>query len=183
MFVEQSGSGRIGGRVSVLEERVGTAADLDGALLIALETTIPRYIQTIRRALDDFGDDVALTLPQFRCLKAIAAQGVTLTTHLARQVQVTVPTMTSRLDGLVERGLVQRQPDPLSRRQVRVSLTAAGDELLARYQAAIAARLSEVLAPLSTDARARLLSALDDLDTVLVAAAERRIEEIAARDG
>jgi DNA-binding MarR family transcriptional regulator len=162
---------------------VGTAADLDGALLIALETTIPRYIQTIRRALDDFGDDVALTLPQFRCLKAISAQGATLTTHLARQVQVTVPTMTSRLDGLVERGLVQRQPDPLSRRQVRVSLTAAGEELLARYQAAIAARLSEVLAPLSTDARARLLSALDDLDTVLVAAAERRVERLAARDG
>ncbi|HEY8599679.1 MAG TPA: MarR family transcriptional regulator [Thermomicrobiales bacterium] len=168
----------------VLPERVLDAnADLDSALLIALETTIPRYIQTIRRALDDFGDDVALTLPQFRCLKAIAAQGVTLTTHLARQIQVTVPTMTSRLDGLVERGLVQRQPDPLSRRQVRVSLTAAGDALLARYQAAIATRLGEVLAPLSADARARLLSALDDLDSALVVAAERRVEEPAARDG
>jgi DNA-binding MarR family transcriptional regulator len=66
---------------------------------------------------------------------------------------------------------------------VRVSLTTTGEELLARYQAAIAARLSEVLAPLSTDARARLLSALDDLDTVLVAAAERRVERLAARDG
>ncbi len=160
-----------------------TDADLDGALLLALETTLPRYIQTIRRALDDVGDDVALTLPQFRCLKAIAAQGVTLTTYLARQIQVTVPTMTSRLDGLVERGLVQRQPDPRSRRQVQVSLTAAGEVLLARYQATIAARLSEVLTPLSTEARARLLAALGDLDTVLVEAAERRVEELAARDG
>jgi DNA-binding MarR family transcriptional regulator len=91
--------------------------------------------------------------------------------------------MTSRLDGLVERGLVQRQPDPRSRRQVQVSLTATGDALLARYQAAIAARLGEVLTPLSTEARARLLVALGDLDTVLVAAAERRVEELAARDG
>lgn len=171
------------GRESVPEGTLATDADLDGALLIALETTIPRYIQTIRRALDDVDDAAALTLPQFRCLKAIAAQGVTLTTHLARQIQVTVPTMTSRLDGLVERGLVQRQPDPLSRRQVRVSLTAAGDALLARYQAVIAARLSEVLSPLSTESRARLLVALDDLDTALMAAAERRVEELAARDG
>ncbi len=170
-------------RQSAPDDALGTNADLDGALLVALETTIPRYIQTIRRALDDFGDDVALTLPQFRCLKAIAAQGVTLTTHLARQIQVTVPTMTSRLDGLVERGLVQRQPDPLSRRQIRVSLTVAGSELLARYQAAIAARFSEVLTPLPTESRARLLGALDDLDTALVAAAERRVEELAARDG
>jgi len=171
------------GRESAPAGIAATDAELDGALLIALETTIPRYIQTILRALDDFGDDVALTLPQFRCLKAIAAQGVTLTTHLARQVQVTVPTMTSRLDGLVERGLVQRQPDPRSRRQVQVSLTATGDALLARYQAAIAARLGEVLTPLSTEARARLLVALGDLDTILVAAAERRVEELAARDG
>lgn len=171
------------GQESVPERSPTTGADLDGALLLALEAAIPRYIQTTRRALDDVDGDVAITLPQFRCLKAIAAQGVTLTTHLARQIQVTVPTMTSRLDGLVERGLVQRQPDPLSRRQIRVSLTAAGDALVVRYQAAITARLSEILMPLPTESRERLLVALSDLDRALVAAAERRAEEFAARDG
>lgn len=144
-------------------------ADLDAALLVALETTIPRYIQTIRRAIEEVEGETQLTMPQVRCLQVIAAREVTLTTHLARQLQVTVPTMTSRLDGLVERGLVQRQPDPLSRRQVRVSLTPAGTKLLRRYQAIIDARLHALLAPLPVAARARLLAALDDLAAVLAA--------------
>lgn len=142
-------------------------ADLDAALLVALETTIPRYIRVIRRAIEEVEGEIPLTMPQFRCLQAVAARGVTLTTHLARQLQVTVPTMTSRLDGLVERGLVQRQPDPQSRRQVRVSLTPDGDVLLRRYQAIIDAQLHELLAPLSGAARARLLAALADLAAVL----------------
>lgn len=141
--------------------------DLDAALIVALETTIPRYIQTIRRAIDEVEGDIPLTMPQFRCLQVVAARGVTLTTHLARQLQVTVPTMTSRLDGLVERGLVQRQPDPQSRRQVRVSLTPAGRDLLRRYQGIIDARLHALLAPLSGEARARLLAALGDLAALL----------------
>src|SRR5262245_61502190 len=119
--------------------------ELDAALLATLETTIPRYIRTIRRAIEEVEGEIPLTLPQFRCLQAVAARGVTLTTHLARQMQVTVPTMTSRLDGLVERGLVQRQPDPLSRRQVQVSLTPAGVALLGRYQAFIDARLHDLI--------------------------------------
>src|SRR4051794_5273185 len=159
------------------------ATALDTALLAALETTIPRYIQTIRRALEEVEGEMPLTLPQFRCLQAVAARGVTLTTHLARQMQVTVPTMTSRLDGLVERGLVQRQPDPLSRRQVQVSLTPAGKALLGRYQAIIDARLLTLLGPLPVADRARLLAALQDLATVLAppgsgdCAGERRCEK------
>ena len=151
---------------------VTAGTDLDTALLAALETAIPRYIRTTRRALEEVEGEIPLTLPQFRCLQAVAARGVTLTTHLARQLQVTVPTMTSRLDGLVERGLVQRQPDPQSRRQVRVSLTPDGELLLRRYQAIIDARLQALLAPLSGEARARLLAALADLASVLAAPAD-----------
>ena len=135
-------------------------------MLEALERTIPRYIQTIRAVLEAADDDAALTLPQYRCLKLIAEERTTLTTHLARRMQVTVPTMTSRLDGLVERGLVERQPDPRSRRQIRVTLTPAGWALVERYQAAITARLGELLLPLAATARQRLLDALGDLDTV-----------------
>lgn len=155
----------------------------DEALFDALERTIPRYIQTIRAVLDAVGGEVALTLPQYRCLKLIGEQGVTLTTHLARRMQVTVPTMTSRLDGLVERALVQRQPDPLSRRQIHVSLTKGGEALLDRYQAAITARLGELLAPLSSATRQRLLDALGDLDTALHGEGASEPAVVAARDG
>ena len=53
----------------------------DAALLEALERTIPRYIQTIRAVLEAVDDDAALTLPQYRCLKLIAEERATLTTH------------------------------------------------------------------------------------------------------
>lgn len=155
----------------------------DAALFDALERAIPRYIQTIRAVCDGIGGEAALTLPQYRCRKLIGEQGVTLTTQLARRMQVTVPTMTSRLDGLVERGLVQRRPDPLSRRQIHVSLTAGGGAMLNRYRAAITARLGELLASLSAATRQRLLDALGDLDAALQGKAASEPVIVAARDG
>lgn len=59
--------------------------------------------------------------------------------RLVAETLVTSGTMTNRVDRLVERGLVERRPDPHDRRGVLVSLTASGrrtvdaalDELLA----------------------------------------------------
>jgi len=46
--------------------------------------------------------------------------------QLATQTMVTSGTMTTRVDRLLERGLVNRSPDPNDRRGVRVQLTDAG---------------------------------------------------------
>ncbi len=46
--------------------------------------------------------------------------------QLATQTLVTSGTMTNRVDRLVDRGFVQRSPDPHDRRGVRVQLTDAG---------------------------------------------------------
>jgi DNA-binding MarR family transcriptional regulator len=143
------------------------------ALIRALEETIPRYVQTLRRVIEEAEGRDSLTLPQYRCLQAVAARGSTLTTHLARQFQVGVPTMTGRLDALVERGLLQRQPDPASRRQVLVTITHAGQALLDRYQTLVDAALQDLLAPLAPDRQARLLAALNDLAAALDAAQNR----------
>ncbi len=136
-------------------------------LLAALELAVPRYIQVMRRAVEESGDPEPLTLPQYRCLQAIDARPVALTTQLARESGVTVPTMTSRIDGLVERDLVRRQPDPASRRQIKVSLTARGAATLARYRALIAEQLNALLAPLSVTARERLSGAFGELAALL----------------
>ena len=140
------------------------------ALVHALETTIPRYIQTLRRVIEEAEGQEPLTFPQYRCLQAVAVQGSTLTTHLARRFQVSVPTMTGRLDALVERGFLQRQPDPASRRQVLVTITPAGEDLLRRYQSIVDAGLRDLLAPLSAEQQARLHAALGDLADALDAA-------------
>ena len=146
------------------------AKDLPTTLIRDLETTIPRYIQTLRRVIEEAEGHEPLTFPQYRCLQAVAAHGVTLTTQLARQFQVSVPTMTGRLDALVERGFLLRQPDPANRRQVLVTITPPGEELLRRYQAIVDAGLRDLLAPLSAEQQARLHAALGDLADALDAA-------------
>ena len=137
------------------------------ALVHAVETTLPRYIQTLRRAIEEVEGEAALSLPQYRCLGVVAAPGTALTTQLARLFQVSVPTMTGRLDALVDRGLLQRQPDPTSRRQVLVTVTPSGQAMFRSYQAIVDARLGAILAPLSAARQARLLAALADLAEAL----------------
>lgn len=144
-------------------------AQCSAGLLAALDLAVPRYIQVMRRAIEESGDPEPLTLPQYRCLQAIDGRDVALTTQLARELGVTVPTMTSRIDGLVERDLVRRQPDPASRRQIQVSLTATGAATLARYRALIDEQLNSLLAPLSVAARERLGEAFNALAALLAA--------------
>ncbi|MEO8714251.1 MAG: MarR family transcriptional regulator, partial [Acetobacteraceae bacterium] len=100
-----------------------TAAALDTTLIMAMDRTISRYQRSLRHAIEQAEGPERLTMPQLRCLQAITADGTALTTQLARQMNVAVPTMTSMIDGLTERGLVGRHPDPVDRRQVRIVMT------------------------------------------------------------
>ncbi len=149
------------------------ARDLADDLVAALEQTIPRYIRSIRQAVEQAEGEDRLTLQQLRCLQMLAAaSGTALTTGLARRLQVAVPTMTRMLDGLAERGLIERQPDPTSRRQIRIVLTGDGRVLLDRYEAIIAARLHRLIGRLDRDQQQRLLLAVADVAAALDGDAE-----------
>jgi DNA-binding MarR family transcriptional regulator len=113
------------------------------------------------------GDD-RLTLSQLRCLQVMAeADGPALTSRLARALRVTPPTMTRMIDGLVERGLVARQPDPVNRRQIGLVVTPAGEASLARYEQVMHDRLRGLLNHLSEEAKSRLLAATVDIAAML----------------
>jgi DNA-binding MarR family transcriptional regulator len=60
------------------------------------------------------------------------AEGPLSVSGLAEAVGVDAPYATLIVDTLVERGLVERRPDPDDRRRKLVSLTAAGKEMVAR---------------------------------------------------
>jgi DNA-binding MarR family transcriptional regulator len=80
--------------------------------------------------------------------------------ELAARTYVTSGTMTSRLDGLTERGLVTRAPDRVDGRLVRVGLTPAGR---AQVDAAFHELLDaerELLRPLPVDSVGPLAAAL-----------------------
>lgn len=140
----------------------------DDALLAALEQVLPHYHRVMRRAIAEVEGEARLIFPQLRCLQAIAAtDGPIYAAQLARTLLVTPPTMTRTLDALVERGLVARQPDPASRRQIALLITPEGRALVARYEAAIREHLRRLLAPLPPTNRERLLLALHDLGALL----------------
>ena len=66
-----------------------------------------------------------LSLPQYRVL-ALLGDGSTASSVLARKLAVSPPTVTAVVDGLVARGLVERQADPEDRRRLTLLLTRDG---------------------------------------------------------
>jgi len=141
--------------------------DPDSALVPLMDRTISRYQRSLRQAIEQAEGPGRLTMPQLRCLQAIATDGTALTTQLARILNVAVPTMTSMIDGLTERGLVGRHPDPVDRRQVRIVMTADGHAVLARYQAIMHERLRTLLSHLNATQKKRLLFAMHDMAAML----------------
>lgn len=103
--------------------------------------TIARLAKQVELALSPF----ELTLPQYRLL-ALLADGAAMSSSLAERLAVKPPTVTSVVDGLVGRGLVERQPDPNDRRRLPLALTDEGVALVRSANAAVGERLFEVLA-------------------------------------
>lgn len=135
----------------------------------ALERTIPRYLRGIRRTIERAEGPDRLTIAQVRCLQAIADSpgGETLTSRLARQISVSPPSISSMIDGLVDRSLVARHQNPDNRRQVRLLITDEGRALLARYESLIAEHIRALLQPLNARSTRRLLLAIADLAAVI----------------
>jgi long-chain acyl-CoA synthetase len=84
-----------------------------------------------------------LSLSQYRVL-ALLGEGSTASSVLARRLAVSPPSVTAVVDGLVGRGLVERQPDPEDRRRLTLLLTREGTKLLAAADAAAEAHLGEI---------------------------------------
>ena len=144
-----------------------------------LERVVPQYASVIRRVLSELEGEHRMTIPQFRALQAIHDRGSAgaLNLELARQLGVAAPSMTAMIDGLVDRGLVDRSVDPDNRRQVNIVLTRAGHERYETISAAIEARLAGGLMSLASGDQQQLLAAIDHLDNVL-----RRLGQLPNRD-
>ena len=80
--------------------------------------------------------------------------------RLLRETLVTSGTMTNRVDRLVERGLVERLPDPRDRRGVLVRLSAAGKRTVDGAFETLLASERELLADLSEGERRDLAGML-----------------------
>jgi DNA-binding MarR family transcriptional regulator len=102
---------------------------------------------------------------QARALRVVSERDGVRLSDLAEALHIAPRSATEVADGLQQRGLVERTPDPGDRRAVLLRLTAEGRRVRAEVGRARAADNEELLSRLSADDRAtltRLLTALLD---------------------
>jgi DNA-binding MarR family transcriptional regulator len=91
-----------------------------------------------------------------RALRVVGSREETRVSDLAEALRIVPRSATEVVDGLEERGLVRRTPDPSDRRAVHVVLTPTGRALLDEVDAARAADARELFGRLSEADRAEL---------------------------
>jgi DNA-binding MarR family transcriptional regulator len=99
-------------------------------------------------------------------LSSIERLGPQRLTALAAREGVTQPAMTQLISRLEESGLVRREASPEDGRVVLVVITDEGRAVLARRRSTRAERMTAIIARLSPEHRAALISALPALDAL-----------------
>jgi DNA-binding MarR family transcriptional regulator len=131
--------------------------------------TLPRMFRTLKhRARNAESEHPAAELgdSQMWVLQALAA-GSEISAKLADHFNVTDPTMTRIIDGLVKKGYVERSPDPSDRRRIDLQLTGAGLEVARFANEQFRATLAEFIRPLSDKQLADLALACKHISTLL----------------
>ena len=125
-------------------------------------------VSRLSRRLDVFYterfDTLDLSRPEWSVLHALAMEGRnghSNPSRLAEVAGVSASTMTHRLDRMVERGLVQREPDPANRTRMVVSLTRAGWDRFREAVLDVESQEAGVFAPLTDAERAALARLLE----------------------
>jgi DNA-binding MarR family transcriptional regulator len=135
-----------------------SSAQLAGMLRDAL-TRLNRRVRQTRPVGD-------LTATQLSALASLELAGALTPRELADTERVRPPTMTKIVARLEERELVQRTPHPTDRRQVILSATPAGRDMLAQFERAREEWLARRVAELTTDEREVLRRAAEILRRV-----------------
>ncbi|MBG0565451.1 MarR family winged helix-turn-helix transcriptional regulator [Actinoplanes aureus] len=122
-------------------------ADNPGEVVDALLALSRVFVGLAIRTLASLDDEV--TLPQLRTLVLLVSRGPLRAVDLAQELDVTPSTATRMCDRLVRKGLVARHSDPADRRSTRVTLTAAGHDLVGEVMRRRAAAIAEVAGELT----------------------------------
>ena len=89
--------------------------------------------------------DESISLPQFRLLVVLSARGQQKVTELAEALGVNPSTATRAVDRLLDAGLVDRQTNPESRREMRISLTRTGQRVVREVTRRRRAEIAEIV--------------------------------------
>ncbi len=130
-------------------------------------------LRRILRATEIYARDLAhqahLTPSQLRLLQVAAEWGETgvKPTGIAQQMGVSQATVTALVDKLAVRGLVQRQPSQLDRRQTYVRVTGDGQAIVDNIPDALQQRYVRAFADLEDWEQAQLVASLERVAAML----------------
>jgi long-chain acyl-CoA synthetase len=139
-----------------------------------LSPEICRTAARLGRQMEFALANAGITVPQYRLL-ALMSEGSSAGAVLADKLQISRPTVTGIIDGLVVRGLVLRQDDPDDRRRMRATMTAAGEEALRNADAAVSARLLELLDKVDPEQASTAIEGLQIIHDALDIRRERKL--------
>ncbi|MTD52633.1 MarR family winged helix-turn-helix transcriptional regulator [Amycolatopsis pithecellobii] len=105
--------------------------------------------------------DESITIPQFRLLVVLGSHGPLKLTALAEFLAVNPSTATRMVDRLVAAGLVNREANPASRRELVVSLTGTGAAVVRDVTQRRRKEISRIVGRMAPSTRRGLVRALN----------------------
>lgn len=142
----------------------------DPAELLDVVTALVRVLRRSAAASDEHAAGLSLT--EFRVLKRLLG-GMRLVKELAVDLDVTVPTVSSVVDALVRRELVERCAPEDDRRAVPLLVTDAGQHAAEAARKRQYEALDKILAELETEERTAVARAVSVLSKALPTPAKR----------
>jgi len=139
--------------------------------------TVPLVMRTIRAEMRSLRTP-DLTVPQYRTLNFLNRNQGTSLSNVAEHIGLTLPSMSTLVDGLVTRSLVSRQTYSGDRRRVTLALTARGRATLQASCDATQAHLAERLAALPASERAIVVQAMQALRPIFTPSRESEVEKV-----
>jgi DNA-binding MarR family transcriptional regulator len=143
------------GPVSSRGSGVTSADTVTDAVLRASRLLVGLSARSIA-AVDD-----SITLPQFRLLVVLSTRGPLKLSALAEHLDVKSSTATRMIDRLVAAGLVDREINPISRREVVIDLTGTGASAVTRVTQLRRREIANIVANMPGPHRKWLVDALD----------------------
>jgi DNA-binding MarR family transcriptional regulator len=107
------------------------------------------------------GVDESITIPQFRLLVVLRSRGAMKQSVLAEHLGVNPSTINRMVERLIAAELVDRQPNPESRREVVLDLTDIGARTVTRVTQQRRREITRIVARMPPQRRAHLIQALE----------------------
>lgn len=130
----------------------------DDAVLDAVLTASRTLVAVAERSLGAAAEET--TLAQYRALVVLASRGPQRLVDLARALEVTPPTAGRMCDRLLRKGLIRRHRARADRREVQVSVTEAGRDVVDQATARRRELLAEILGRLPARQQVAVAAAL-----------------------